>query len=65
LQPWKIFLHAQDTTWLVLGKLTNSLVEIIFAKMNTTPNDGRCSMFIGTISSHHNLSFGRQFATVG
>ncbi len=58
-------LHAQDTIWLVLGMLTNSLVEIVFAEMNMTPNDGRCSMFTCTISSHHNLSFGRQFVTVG
>lgn len=36
LQPWKFFLRAQDTTWLVLGKLTNSPIEIVFAKMNIT-----------------------------
>lgn len=51
------------TTWLVLGKLTNSHVEIVFVEMNITPNDGRCSMFMSI--THHNRSSGRQFANVG
>jgi hypothetical protein len=36
-KPWKIVLRAQDTTWLVLSKLTNSLAKIVFVEMNITP----------------------------